>query len=81
MICADMRVTVHLPDDLGEALAAAARSDRRSLSSLVAEAVAWYLLERRRRALGERVLQRAGRARLSPDALQALHDGRHDRRP
>ena len=77
-----MRVTVHMPDELAERLRAAAANEKKSVSRLVAEAVAWYLREKRRRALGERVLERIGRSRIAPNIFQTLEEGRRDdRRP
>lgn len=75
-----MRITVHLPEEIGTLLRATARSDRTSLSRLVAEAVRWYLHERRRAALGRAVLERVGVARVDPAALEVLEDGRRDHR-
>ncbi len=73
-----MRITVHLPEDTALSLKAAARSERVSLSRLVAEAVRWYLHERRRLALGRAVLTRVGVARVDLAALAELEKGRHD---
>lgn len=49
------------------------------MSALAAEALDYYLRERRRRALGERVLRRAGQVRLAPEAWELLKEGRRDR--
>lgn len=76
-----MRVTVHLPKDTAQALQAAARNERVSVSRLVAEAVRWYLGERRRLALGRAVLARVGAARVDPAALEVLEADRRDGRP
>ena len=57
-----MRLTVHLPDDLARLLKQAALNEGKSMSALTAEALALYLRERRRRALGLKVLERAGKA-------------------
>ena len=73
-----MRLTVHLPDDLARLLKQAALNEGRSMSALTAEALAFYLQERRRRALGLRVLERAGKARVDPKALEALEEGRRE---
>ncbi len=67
-----MRITVYMPDQLAEDVARAARTERKSVSRFVAEAVRWYLAERRRRALGLRVLERAGQARVSPSAIRSF---------
>jgi DNA-binding transcriptional MocR family regulator len=56
-----MRLTVHLPDDLARLLKQAALNEGKSMSALTAEALDFYLRERRRRALGLKVLERAGK--------------------
>jgi metal-responsive CopG/Arc/MetJ family transcriptional regulator len=75
-----MRVTVHLQDSLAVRLKETARDDRLSVSSLVSSAVEHYLHERRRRALGNRILALAGKVRVAPDALASLDEGRADDR-
>jgi len=46
--------------------------------ALTAEALDFYLRERRRRALGLKVLERAGKAPVDPKALEALEEGRRE---
>lgn len=80
MLCyACMRLTVHLPEDLARLLRQAAENEGKSMSALTAEALEAYLKERRRKALGLEVLRRAGKARVAPEALQLLEEGRRDR--
>ncbi len=63
MLCPEhMRLTAHLPDNLAFLLRQAALNKGRSMSTLTTEALAFYLRERRRRALGLKVLERTGRA-------------------
>ena len=79
MLCSYyMRLTVHLPDDLARLLKQAALNEGKSMSALTAEALALYLRERRRRALGLKVLERAGKAPVDPKALGALEEGRRE---
>jgi predicted transcriptional regulator len=79
MLCSYcMRLTVHLPDDLARLLKQAALNEGKSMSALTAEALALYLRERRRRALGLKVLERAGKAQVDPKALEALEEGRRE---
>jgi antitoxin VapB len=73
-----MRLTVHLPDDLARLLKQAALNEGKSMSALTAEALDFYLRERRRRALGLKVLERAGKAPVDPKALEALEEGRRE---
>jgi len=70
-----MRLTVHLPDDLARLLKQTALNEGKSMSALTAEALDFYLRERRRRALGLKVLERAGKAQVAPKALEALEEG------
>ncbi len=80
MLCyACMRLTVHLPDDLARLLRQAAENEGKSMSALTAEALEVYLKERRRKALGLEVLRRAAKARVAPEALRLLEEGRRDR--
>ena len=79
MLCSYcMRLTVHLPDNLARLLKQAALNEGKSMSALTAEALDFYLRERRRRALGLKVLERAGRALVDPKALEALEEGRRE---
>ena len=73
-----MRLTVHLPDDLARLLKQAALNEGKSMSALTAEALDFYLRERRRQALGLKVLERAGKAQVDPKALEVLGEGRRE---
>ncbi|GAA5335974.1 ribbon-helix-helix protein, CopG family [Thermus hydrothermalis] len=74
-----MRLTVHLPEDLARLLREAAANEGKSLSALTAEALAYYLQDKRRTALGRKVLERAGRVRPTEEAHRLLEEGRPDR--
>ena len=74
-----MRLTVHIPEDLARRLRQAAENEGKSMSALTAEALEAYLKERRRRALGLKVLERAGRSRVAEEAHRLLEEGRRDR--
>jgi metal-responsive CopG/Arc/MetJ family transcriptional regulator len=79
MLCSHhMRLTVHLPDDLARLLKQTALNEGKSMSALTAEALDFYLRERRRRVLGLKVLERAGKAPVDPKALEALEEGRRE---
>lgn len=75
-----MRVTINLPEKLGDSLKRAALRERVSVSRLVTDAVEDFLLEKRRRTLGKKVLDLVGRARVAPEALDLLDAGREDDR-
>jgi len=75
-----MRITVNLPEKLGDSLKRTALQERISVSRLVTGAVEDFLLEKRRRTLGKKVLGLVGRARVVPEALELLDAGREDDR-
>lgn len=77
-----MRITVHIPDKLEADAKRFAANEGKSVSSLTAEALGYYLQALRRRKLGERVLALAGSAVPSPNALdevERLREDGHDR--
>jgi antitoxin VapB len=76
-----MRVTVHIPERVNKEIKRTAEKERKSVSSFIAEAVQYYIRERKRREIGLRVLDLAGKVRISGDALRHLEEGRdeHDR--
>ncbi len=67
-----MRLTIHLPENLGEELREAARSRRKSLSSLAAEAIRFYIREERKRRAIDLMLALAGKGNVAPDTLDEL---------
>ena len=76
-----MRVTVHLPDNIESQARSAAKNEHRSLSTFVAEAVTFYIEEKRRKEQGKRILGLRNSAVVSPSALDELHTLRdHDDR-
>lgn len=75
-----MRLTIHMPDSLGERLKSAADSERKSVSSIISEAVDHYLVHKRRKALGLKILELASKDVVAPDALRTMEEGRNDDR-
>lgn len=75
-----MRLTVSLPDRLSDNLKRTAANRGASVSSLVAEAVEHYLLVERKRSLGRKALELAGKARVAPDVYEMIEEGRADDR-
>ncbi|MBP7867755.1 MAG: hypothetical protein KA419_17635 [Acidobacteria bacterium] len=73
-----MRITVHIPDRLEADVKRCAANEGKSVSSLTAEALGYYLQALRRRKAGERVLALAGSAPPATDALEALDRLRED---
>ncbi len=75
-----MRVTVHIPDDLGPKLKQAAKNEGLSISALTARALEDYLARRRKKAAGSRLLGLICRGSLTTDAWEELERGRIDDR-
>jgi hypothetical protein len=76
------RLTVHIPDRLSQEIKTLAENRRQSLSSLTADALAFYVHVTRRKELGQKVLDLAGKSSVDPDAeaeLARMRDERHDR--
>ena len=71
-----MRITIHMPDALERELKNAAKHEKKSVSAMVAEAVQYYVHDKRRKKAGSRILALAGKARIAPDAILELDDGR-----
>ena len=73
-----MRITVHIPDRLAEEIKTYAGNEKASVSSLAAEALEYYLTEKRKKALGLKVLELAGKGCVTEDADTVLEEGRQD---
>ncbi len=71
-----MRITIDVPDDVGEEAENVAREQGVSMSSLVAQAVKRYLEERRRAQAVERINALIG---TMPGGSQALEEIRRER--
>lgn len=78
-----MRITVHIPDPVGQEAEKAAREEETSVSSLFARAMERFLEERRRLRAARRITALIGEAEISPEALTevARERARSDRRP
>jgi len=73
-----MRITTHIPDQIARDAKIMAENEKKSVSSIIAEAVTYYIAEKRKRRLGRKVLEMAGRVRVSPDVHRELEKGRMD---
>ncbi len=71
-----MRLTVHIDDSLAGLLKRTAKESSQSVSSLVAQAVEYYLVQKRRKALGGKLLGIVGKAYVSSEALKLIEKGR-----
>jgi metal-responsive CopG/Arc/MetJ family transcriptional regulator len=76
-----MRVTVHIKEALNQEIKRLAANEHKSVSLLISESVEFYIKERKRRELGNRVLGLVGKTKVSAHALRHLNEGRreHDR--
>jgi len=75
-----MRVTVHIPDNLGPKLKDAAQDEGMSLSALTAKALEAYLKQRRKKKSGNRLLDLIHPGSVSPEVWDELEKGRLDDR-
>ena len=73
-----MRITTHIPDQIARAAKVMAENENKSVSSIVSEAITYYIAEKRKKRLGRKVLEIAGKARISPDVHKELEKGRMD---
>ncbi len=61
-----MRITTHIPDQIAREAKILAENEKKSVSSIIAEALAYYITEKRKRKLGKKVLEMAGKVKVSP---------------
>ncbi len=73
-----MRITTHIPDPLARDAKIMAENEKKSVSSIIAEALAYYITEKRKKKLGRKVLEIVGKARVSPEVHKELERGRMD---
>ncbi|MGO9568260.1 MAG: hypothetical protein ACLP5H_12035 [Desulfomonilaceae bacterium] len=75
-----MRITVHIPDKLGPRLKQTAQNEGISLSALTAEALEYYLKQKRKKEAGNRLLKLIQPGSVTADAWEELEKGRTDDR-
>ena len=73
-----MRLTVHITNEIKDELKRAAQNEHRSMSSLVSEALRFYLHEQKKKLLGQRVLNMINPSSVTPDVHEELERGRDD---
>lgn len=73
-----MRITTHIPDLLARDAKMMAENEKKSVSSIIAEALSYYLTEKKKKKLGRKVLEIAGKVKISPDVHKELERGRMD---
>ncbi len=76
-----MRITVHVSEKIGKEVQRLAENEKKSVSSMVAQSIEFFIDEKRRRQLGMRVLKLAGKTKVADDIFDELHRERvdHDR--
>lgn len=73
-----MRITTHIPDPLARDAKIMAENEKKSVSSIIAEALSYYITEKKKKRLGRKVLEIAGKVRVSPEVHKELERGRMD---
>lgn len=73
-----MRITVHIPDALAEEAKRMASNEKTSVSSFTSQALDFYINEKRKKALGQKVLALAGNIPITNDVNKELDEGRDD---
>ena len=72
-----MRITVHIPDHLEIMIKNIAQNEHKSVSSLVADAVTYYIHDRKRKVYGQKIFELIGKVDMSPDILNELEQERN----
>jgi len=73
-----MRITVHIPDALAEETKRMASNENTSISSFASQALDFYINQKRKKRLGQKVLALAGKVPIGKDAQRQLDRGRRD---
>ena len=71
-----MRITTHIPDPLARDAKVMAENEKKSVSSIIAEALSYYITEKKKKRLGRKILEIAGKVRVSPEVHKELERGR-----
>ena len=77
-----MRITANIPDNMGRVVKTFADNEKKSVSSVITEALQSYIVSKRRQESGKKVLDLIGKARISRDIHQDIENMRlesHDR--
>ncbi len=65
-----MRITANIPDNIGQAVKVFADNEKKSVSSVIADAVCYYIHLSKKQESGKRVLGLIGKARVE----KTVHD-------
>jgi metal-responsive CopG/Arc/MetJ family transcriptional regulator len=77
-----MRITANIPDNMGRVVKTFADNEKKSVSSVITEAVQSYIVSKRKQESGKKVLDLIGKARISKDIHKDIENMRlesHDR--
>ena len=73
-----MRLTIHMPDEMKGEIQRVAQNEHKSMSLLVSEAIRSYLQDKRRKVLGQKVMEMVDESAVTPDVHEELERGRMD---
>ncbi len=73
-----MRITTHIPDPLVRDAKIMSGNEKKSIQSIKAKALSYYITENKKKRLGRKVLEIAGKVRVSPEVHKELERGRRD---
>ena len=77
-----MRITANIPDSIGRAVKTFAGNENKSVSSVLVEAVQFYIHSKKKQESGKRVLELVGKVRISKDIhkeIETMRKDSHDR--
>ncbi len=73
-----MRITANIPDNIGKVVKTYADNEKKSVSSVITEAVQNYILSKKKQDSGKKVLGLIGKASISKDVHKDIETMRAD---
>lgn len=73
-----MRITTHIPDSIAKDVKIFAENEKKSVSAVVSEAIRHYIVEKKKKELGMKVLNMAGKVRISGSIYDDIKRERKD---
>ena len=73
-----MRLSVSISERLGKTVKNMAENEKKSVSSLTAEALLYYLQEKKKKKLGYKLLALAGKSKVDKNIYKLLEESRMD---
>ncbi len=77
-----MRITANIPDNIGRVVKTFAYNEKKSVSSVITDAVQNYILLKKKKESGKKVLGLIGKARVSKNIhkeIETMRAKSHDR--